>query len=306
MIHPDIVGAAEHLAGSEPASIPSDEAGLTEFLYIWYLNCTPLPEPCGPLLPIEINLPAAMRSAHAEATLFEGGWRAKTVSTWGRVVAKKGPDTRMLERADYTVPARPGLRAEPGDSLVVSRCWDWVDEEVGFWHLRRGAWPPEGADRLVRLYWNCTPADAPHVLHALTMELRRFPLVSSMMKTPLAPAHNGRADAFVLYLGTEGFSALEASLLKTAEDLQPHLRSAIPRLTFRFAPGVGLTEGALDGDSHGETRSRLIARTFLAAGPETRRSPDRLAAAIAAAFLAADLDPGRPYLEPGAVRDYAG
>ena len=97
----------------------SDVEALTEALYRWYLNPTPLPAPIGPLQPFELSLPAALRAAPAASTSNEGGWRAESVSR-SRALAHRGDLTRVLERRQYRVPVRPELRAEPGDALLVS------------------------------------------------------------------------------------------------------------------------------------------------------------------------------------------
>lgn len=309
MIHADLEAAAEALATGGLGAIPEDEATLVELLYSWYLHATELEPNTGSLQPVEIDLPATLRAAHRDTTIFEGGWRAEKVSTWGRVVAKKGSLTRVLDRSEYHVPGRPGLRAQPGDRLVVSRYWGWVDEESGFWHARRGeSWPPTGADRLVRLYWNAGPAAVPALLHELSALMAMAPEASYMMKTPARPEHSGRADAFVLYLGPGDFAALEPAFRALAGRLAGSLRPATPRFAMRLAAGVAMAEGHLAGDSFGEARCRLIARTFLnLAG--TGRVPGPLAATlaegIAATFTAAGLDPNRPHLEPGSTENHA-
>ncbi len=307
-MHGDLLEAAEWLVDQtlrhEAANEGPDELALR--LYDWYLNTSPLPKPTGPLLPYELNLPAAVRGAHHETPRFEGGWKAQTASSWGRVVANKGDETRVLERSEYTVPGRRGLRAQHGDALLVSRCWDWVDEETGFWHYRRGTWPPPGADRLVRIYWNCVPAEAPRVIAQVSLVLGAAADVPFMVKTPARSDHNGRADAVVSYLGPDGYSRFECELRATAESLAVCLRPQTPRMTHRLAPGVALTEGKLGGDSFGDVRCRLLADTFCEASAEARRSVPQLVERIGADFRATGLDPARPYLEPGPVRDYDG
>jgi hypothetical protein len=299
-MHPDLIAAAELLANGvfDEETMAQEGPSLSDCLYAWYLNSSSLPLETGPLLPHELGLPAVLRCAHHDAGRFEGGWRAETVSTWGRAVARKGDLSRVLDRSEYSVPARRGLRAQPQDALFVSRCWDWVDEETGFWHLRRGEWTPPGAPRLVRLYWNCAPAQTAQILKVLTSILASDQSEPYMFKTPASPDRVGRADALVLYLGVAGFEAFEHAFRGAAETLRPALNASTPRMTLRLAPGVAMAEGALDGTSFGDSRCRLIGQAFDAAGKEVRRSPERLAFTLADAFVAAGLDPARPYLEP--------
>jgi len=305
MTHPDLRAAADQLiSGDEELAAERDEETLAGRLYSWYLNTTPLPRQDGRLLPYEVSLPAALRAAHADSTRFEGGWKAETVSTWGRVVATKGPLTRYLERGEYTVPRRPGLAPRPNDPLLVARCWAWIDEETGFWHTRHGIWPPTGADRLVRVYWNAIPREGPALIGHLSRVLVHANAVSSMLKTPAQREHGGRADAFVLYLGASDFAALLTDLRGVAQELSSRLRPATPRFARPLAPGVAFAEGKLEGDSFGESRCRLVARAFTTAPDDIRAEAPRLTDRITEQFRAAGLDPERPHLEPGSVEDY--
>lgn len=299
MTHPDIRAAADLLVSGEREILAErEEAPLAERLYSWYLNTTPLPRQSGRVLPYELSLPAALRAAHIDATRFEGGWTAETVSTWGRVVATKGPLRRLLERGEYTVPRRPGLSPRPNDPLLVARYWAWIDEETGFWHARHGVWPPTGADRLVRVYWNAIPREGPALLGRLSRVLVRSNAVSSMIKTPAQREHGGRADAFVLYLGPSDFIRLRDELQSLAQELSFRLRPATPRFALPLAPGVAFAEGKLEGDSFGESRCRLVARAFVTAPADVQSEVEPLADRICEQFRTAGLDPELPHLEP--------
>lgn len=300
MTHPDLIAAAELLAqGAFNDELEVvDAATLSDYLYAWYINATPLPARTGPILPYELGLPAVLRAIHHEASRFEGGWRADTVSTWGRVLAKKDELSRMLERSEYIAPARRGLRAQPGDALFVTRCWDWIDEETGYWYLRRGEWPPTDSNRLVRLYWNCAPINTAKVLKAITSLLAADHGIPYVFKTPAQIDHIGRADALVLYLDAKDYPALEGPLLEAAQSVTQFLRKEIPRMTYGIAPGVGMAHGHVDGASFGESRCQLLAKAYLATDNAVRQSTPKLVNVLEDAFAVAGLDPARPYLEP--------
>lgn len=304
MSHPDVQDAARMLATTRPDA--EDRDLLTELLYSWFLNRSPLPPAGGFPFPAEVSLPSALRAAHVGTSVFEGGWRTKRVSTWGRVVASKGDRIRVLDRAEYLVPRRRGSRPLPNDALLVTRCWTWVDPETGFWHARTGEWPPPRAERLVRIYLNVSAREAPPVVHHLSSVLASSRSACTMMKTPAHPDHGGRSDALVLYLGSDTFAALEEKLRTVLRTLSAHLRTSTPRFTKALGPGVALAEGNLDGDSFGQARCNIVADAFAGADPCDRRSPERMVDAIEAAFAAAGLDPGRPHLEPSPRRDYVG
>lgn len=302
-MHSDLRAAIEWLARS-PGGPPGDASLLAEQLYPWYLHSTPLPEGDGPILPYECSLPAALRAAHAGVSRFEGGWHADAVSTWGRVVATKGDLSRILERGEYGVADKTGRRAEPGDALLVSACWDWLDEETGFWHARRGDWPPPGADRLVRTYWNCPPWTAPRLLAELTRGFDPVPEVPYMLKTAATHRHGGRADALIVYLGPQGFDLLEDELRRIASLAALELRPPRPRMSCELAPGVGLAEASVEGDSFGQVRCRLLAEAVCALPEPERGRPVAVERAVVEAFVSRGLDPERPYLEPEPRRDY--
>lgn len=287
MIHPDLIDAGALLAG-----LQDDPRDLEQQLYIWYLARTPLPPS-----PVAIDLGSALDAAHHDATRYVGGWRATATTEMGGAIARSGDLIRHVSRACYTVPARPGLPARVGDALLVRAAWTWRDTETGFWHTRRGPWPPR-ADDLTRTYLNVSPYGAPHAIAALTRLLAAHRQVSYQLKTPLSGDHGGRADAVVLYLGTRDAEALDADLRAAVDELGWALRPVRPRFTSCYAPGVGQAQGTLDGESFGEARCDLLARTWRSMPPASRRDPDTVTRALTAAFHAARIDPARPYLLP--------
>lgn len=290
MIHPDLVDAAALLAG-----LPGDPQDLEQQLYIWYLARTPLPPKPHGIGPIDLG--SALDAAHHDATRYVGGWRATATTEMGGAIARSGDLLRHVSRACYTVPARPGLPARVGDALLVRAAWTWRDTETGFWHTRRGPWPPR-ADGLTRTYLNVSPYGAPPAIAALTRLLAAHRQVSYQLKTPLYGDHGGRADAVVLYLGTRDAEALDADLHATVGELGWTLRPVRPRFTSCYAPGVGQAQGTLEGESFGEARCDLLARTWRSMPPADRRDPDTVTQALTAAFHAAGIDPARPYLLP--------
>ncbi|SDH91847.1 hypothetical protein SAMN05421505_12662 [Sinosporangium album] len=291
MIHPDIPAAAELLA-----ALPEDRYDLGEVLYAWYLASTPLPSRPAVPSPLDVNLGGALDAAHADATRFVGGWRAERATDLGGVIASRGGLLRHIPRAGYTVPARPGLPARPGDALLARVAWTWCDSDHGFWHTRRGPWPPPGADRLTRTYLNVTFDGVPAAIEVLTTMLAGHRDMPYQIKTPLSGAHGGRADAVVLYLGAPDAAALAGELPDAARRLAGVLRPACPRFTDPVAPGVGQAQGPLGGASFGQVRCDLLARTWRAAPPGVRRDAETLTSAIARGFADAGVDPARPYL----------
>lgn len=302
-MHRDLL-AALAVSADLRASGLDDAASLADRLYAWYLNPVPLPAPVGPLLPYEVSLAAVLRAAHSAAVRFEGGWRADSVSNRGRAVAKKGDLSRIVERGEYAVAGRTGRSAEPGDALLVCSRWDWLDEDTGYWHARRGEWPPRGADRLVRTYWNCPPRTVASLVAEITRVFDAAAGVPYMLKTAAMAEHGGRADALVLYTGPDGFATVEDGLRRIASLAALQLRPETPRMTLRLGAGVGLAEGRIDGDSFGQVRCGIVA-DVVGSQPRSRQSDSKAVQwALEEVLRERGLDPERPYLEPQPSRDY--
>ncbi|MCL1588001.1 MAG: T3SS effector HopA1 family protein [Actinomycetia bacterium] len=304
MIHADLHEVAVLLSSGGLAAESGTEAPLDEALYAWYLNRSGPTTQGGLVLAYELSLPDALRAAHAGSIQFVGGSKAESVSTWGRVVTTSGPLQRMLERSEYVVPSRPGLRAEPGDSIAVSQCWDWVDEDRGFWYTRRGDWPPPQADRLVRVYWNCAPSVAPTIVGQLTAVLAANPEHSYTIKTIVSQQHGGRADALVLYLAPDGYAALEGFIVDTAAGLADQMRNSTPKCAAVLSSGLAVAEGPIGGESFGQSRAALIAAAHNDADSGCDSRLEAIVAGLEDVFEMAGLDAQRPYLEPDPERDY--
>jgi hypothetical protein len=309
--HPDVVAAAAWLAARE-ATVAADQ--LEHELYGWYLRAERLPAQPGLPGPADVDLAAALDAAHAEATRFTGGWMATAAGAGGIAVARRDGVERPLGRAEYVVPARPGLPARAGDALAARAAWTYLDDDHAFWYTRRGAWPPAGADRLARTYVAVAPTAEPVVVAALTGLLAAHPAVPYRLKAHLPaglPAERTvRADSVVLYLGSGDAAALDGPLPAALAALADVVRPGRPRFTAELVPGVpgvGRAESSLHGESFGEARTRVLAAAWVALDGATRRDPDRAVAALVAALGRAGVDPARPHLlgegEVAASRD---
>ena len=265
----------------------------------WYLQWSPgSASVAGPLCPADLDLPAALRAAHAGSERFVAGWRARLVSTRGRVEARRDGRTRLLDRCDYLVPARPGLRAEPGDELLVADRDDQVTDD-GFWATFMGGFDPRSRGVVVRVYWRVGPARAPALVRRFTQVLGDAGVPAALKVVTQSEAF-ARADAAVLYLPREAAGRVAGELRTAAAALAPWLSDPPPRLTRRLARGVGVAESRSPGPSFGQSRCRLIAEALFevgAAGPGLGAA-ERVEA-IRARFAVASLDPDRPHLEPG-------
>lgn len=299
----DVLAAAE-VARSVPAA--EDLAGA---LYRrWYLGGGEVHRPpmaVGVPTPAQINLLDALRAAHVDTGRWAEGWRVRSVSSRGRVLAAAGADReRVLHRVDVLPTARPCLPPRAGDSVRVTARRDFLDDEGGFWFAVGGEWdesalPPD----LVRVYWHLARAGAPAFVHHLTRALDAGGVPHSL-KVACADPPLDRPDGAVLYVEARHADAALAASARTRPAVAAHLRPAVPRLALELAPGVGVAEEPGTGESFGQHRCSLVAGAL--AGPSSaHRSLEESAAAVLAAFASAGIDPARPHLRPGSAREYA-
>lgn len=277
----------------------TDQAEIVALVYQWYVNTAGTPAATdGPVRADEVDPVAMLRAAHAASQIFDGGWRARSVSTIARVVAERDGRTRLLDRVDYVVPHRAGLAPNPGDALMVTRRLDWLDEATGFWHVQGGDWPPVEADRLVRIYVNIDPGAAGRVLSAISTLLEATRVHPYVLKVQTLPVAMQRSDIMVIYMSPAGFAHRRADIRAAMGTLEQYLRPATPRLTETFALGVSLAEGALDGRSYGEEVAQLAARSLDRVPMPDRRDVGAIDASLDLTWSAAGYDLAFPSRRP--------
>ena len=248
------------------------------------------------------DLAAALRAAHVGARCFEPGWRARQVSSTGRVVASRGVETRVLDTVDYVASGRVGLPPRVDGEIAAVRRRDSLDASPGFWLTFGAGWPQDGAvPGLVRMYWNVRGDDAAALVAALTGALDAGPPTWAL-KLPVDLAQHVRRDAAVVYLPGSDFPAHAPALAGAADALADRLLPEEPPLTLRLVPGVGLAEDPAGDESFGSSRCSLIAEGLAGA---TGDDVDVLLAAVLDRLRHAGIDPDHPYLEPGSCREYA-
>ena len=123
---------------------------------------------------------------------------ARRVSTHGRAEAVRGELTRVVDRGDYLVPARPGLRAEPGDELALLAREDTV--ENGFWMTFFGDWERAAKEVVTRLYWRVSAAGGARAGARAHRPAARRRGVRRRSRRRSAADGFARADAVVVYL----------------------------------------------------------------------------------------------------------
>jgi hypothetical protein len=239
------------------------------------------------------DLAAVFRAAHAAANLWEDGWIVERVGPAGMVEVVRGAEHRVLYRVDYVVPEHPGLSARIGDSLHATARRDIVDPDRSWWRTRGAAWmeaspPPQ----LVRLYWDTRLEGVPRLITLLTSVLDRLDGPWAM-KCALNPDLQNRPDANVAYIAGPDLAAIAAQVEGIRSVVEDAARGTRPPFTLPIGPGLAIAEDPGRQQSFGEHRCRLVAEGVLEAAPSFAEMD--VAAAVAARFDKAGIDPRRPW-----------
>ncbi|MGB0651899.1 MAG: T3SS effector HopA1 family protein [Thermoplasmatota archaeon] len=154
--------------------------------------------------------------------------------------------------------------------------------------------------KLVRVYWSIHAAAAPRFLHTLVKRLNGQ-LVPFQLKVLNDPQMYGRADGGVLYLPEFVWIRVAPVLLELASEFEPHLQDTTPLFTRRLARGVGLAEDPGEGQSFGDTLTKTIATSIIAAH---RAGSDAIFDQVTTDLKDVGYDLERLHLRPGSTRDY--
>lgn len=284
-------------AAVEAAAGAGESVDLAEHLYAaWYLGLGvdgPHGSP-GPRSPVSENLLDALRAADAATGRWEDGWSVAAVSSKGRVGVVREGRRRVLHRVDVLPVAGPCLPPVPGAAVRVTARRDHADPG-GFWFTFAGDWdetrPPVG---VVRYYWNAPTPALPALVGAVTSALQGAGAAYGFKAVSIPAA--ARPDSAVLYLRRADAAALRPVLMAVHRQVGGLLDERTPPLALRLRPGLAVADDPETGESFGQHRCRLVA-----AGLARARSVE----AAVAGLVAGGIDPGRPYLNPGASEDYS-
>jgi hypothetical protein len=241
------------------------------------------------------DLASMFRAAHAGGDRWDSGWLVEQAVPGGGVAVARGTERRVLDRCDYLDPARPGIVAGLGATVLAPARRDFLDVTAGWWYTHHAGWALDAPDgRLVRAYWN-VGADAAALLVQHVSSRLLDSDVRWMLKCAVQRESYTRADVAILFLPSDELELLQSVVDEVREAIAPVLRAGTPPLTLRVGRGVAVADDPGTGESFGEHRCRLIAEGILAA-PSRERQP----AAIAERFLEEGVPPDRPYVAAAA------
>ena len=282
--------SAEWASVNAPQQNGSGARQLAQYLYAtWYVGHQRPPAKTNDLAP---SISAACRAAHFDSRRWDAGGVVTAVFPDGSIATRRGTESRFLHRGDYAS-ANPSdcLPAIGQSVLCVSRI-DQVSN--GYWSTWSPAWA-SFTGRLVRLYWNITPAAAPTLVRELTRSLEQQSPYA--LKVPLHETLFNRPDAVVLYVPAEMFARAPRAFRRIQALVDKAMRADTPKLTCRLGRGLAAAENPQYAhESFGQKRCRLIASAAYRLPPGA--TEDEALSAVSDTFAAAGIPIDRPWLEP--------
>jgi hypothetical protein len=215
------------------------------------------------------------------------GWTV-TGRDGGRTLLEKDGIRAFVDARELSFPA------DVGDDVTFSQPLLRAGVMPGF-VVRRGTSSPADRSNLSRLYLNTRPAAAAWVLGPLAerLEAARLPFEMKVMAHPRAYV---RRDSSVLYVPSErdaeAAQIVGRAIVEAGRDL---VRSPVPRLTERVAPGVGLAHEPTDITETGLSHGQWVAGLFRDAVRDAT-APGAIAGRVRALIADAGRDPDRPHL----------
>ncbi|NUP24698.1 MAG: hypothetical protein HOZ81_53330 [Streptomyces sp.] len=249
--------------------------------------------------------PRTLRAPEYEARLAKATPHPETVAAGiltGRRTAAGRPvveiDGLRVSVPDSVTPRESGRTAgDPGRPVVLMKLPSARPlVSPGFFLVDSGAGRTSGGGALLRLYLRVAdPEAAPELWHTVLSTLESGS-VTYRAKIISNPASLPRNDGMVVYLGSASWGAVGAVVESAVGTGLPE--GPAPAFAHVLAPGVTAAWEPKDdrtgmrGLSFGEHRAHVIARAFVDAAEQGRERPS--AAALAAACVAANVDPADP------------
>lgn len=238
--------------------------------------------------------------AHPGGSWRDPGWIVTSLSPPRAVISRAGLSvTAFIEELDHADTGGPAV----GDDVALRRPPVLPGVSPGYLTVAGDTPFPQGAQQLLRHYWNVSADGAPALIGALGRTLDRH-RVAFRLKVVASPLGYDRCDSAVLYtLRTD--HVLTHDLVGAAwRKVARFLANEVPVFCLRLAPGLGLAEDPPGQESFGLNRCRLLAEGLIAAhAAGLDDAPARLTQVIAA-FESAGVSLDRPHLNPGSTAGY--
>ena len=248
----------------------------------------------------------ALSQANASRDRWHEGWQIEAAMPGGQVRGRRHDKLHTWWPGEYLVRNGVAQLLRPQAPIGVFQARESHAMQTGFYFAFGEAIADEEDEaRLLRLYWNVTPAGAPVLLAALTRALNRFE-IPFRFKCVNAAEHYGRSDAAVLYTGRRFHRVIAELLPAVLQGLTPeHLNDTTPLFALRLGPGLALAEDPLGGESFGMNRCRLLAEGLWAAHSEGLADDAERFERVRQHFVACGVPLERCHLNPGSTFEAA-
>lgn len=236
----------------------------------------------------------ALSAANHGRGSVEPGWR----------LSGGGDSELVIERDGLRLWATPADVVETGDagSVGVRLPRELLRLSPGFYMALGDRGLTAGED-VLRFYWNLRSEGAPRFVRRATGLLNQRG-VPFRLKVANEPAAYTRHDAGVLYVPSRDYRTVAPVVAAVYREVALDLGAAVPALTKRLAPGLGLAEDPGDGKSFGTHRCALIAEGIADAHEQAATSAEARFEHVARRFEAAGISLDAPFLNPGSSDDY--
>lgn len=248
---------------------------------------------------------AELGRANPTENRWEPGWRVFQLGLNGAMHIHKGAVAMLAQPGQYAFPAGAGHLPSIGDLVDLFVARESMVHQPGMYYAF-GETVSSDYDmaRIGRLYFNVPAEEAAWLLKAVGALFNRY-LVPFRLKCSVDPRQFDRSDGFVVYLGRR-YLPIALQLLSTLRpELERRLRPEVPLCSKPLLMGVGAADDPADGESFGQSRSKLIADAVVETWESGRDSVEARQAALEEKFRRAGLSLSQPHLAAGLVDCYA-
>ena len=242
------------------------------------------------------RLSAANRGTGAR----DPGWTVRRLDGSSVVVARDGLE--VWARRDQVVDLGEGTGEGAAVALTVPNERRGASE--GFYTLLGDAGAGGATTAVDRFYWHLRHDGGVALVEAASDLLNREGM-PFRMKTVNDPRAIRRCDTAVLYTPRDMRREAVELAGRLHRRVTGWMRSAVPALTLRLAPGLGFAEDPGGGQSFGAHRCRLITDSVMDSWERGERSASRRLDRVRELFSREGIDLARPYLGPGSSVDPA-
>jgi hypothetical protein len=259
---------------------------------------------------VDRRLPAVPGLVHRLSAANHGrdawlpGWRLEEVGPGGRAVLGQGGSRCAVEAGDYTLTFSEDLPPRTGCAATLRHRRESLTLQTGVYYAFGDTLAAADDQGLaLRVYFHAAQESAVPLFEVLTAGLndRRVPFT---LKSMLRPEDADRSDSTLLYLPPRRFPAFADLLRRDYALFRAVPAPGVPLCTKPLAPGIGLAESPVTGESFGMHRCRLIAEGLVEARSAGHEDEESRWRSVERRFAADGLSAAALHLNPGGVDVY--